>query len=86
MNQSTSSSSSIPRWNYKKADWTLYKRLSDDLCKGRRGVMDMVSGFDPHRGSVLLISPKRPSTCSRPRKRTRERLYKPWAFDAIELK
>ncbi|KAH3877575.1 hypothetical protein DPMN_001450 [Dreissena polymorpha] len=44
------------------------------------------SGSIPTVGAFFRSHPKTPSTGSRPRKRTRERLYKPKAFDAIELK
>ncbi|KAH3851197.1 hypothetical protein DPMN_093677 [Dreissena polymorpha] len=43
-------------------------------------------GFDLHFGAFFRSSPKTRSTGCRPRKRTRERLNKPEAFDAIELK
>ncbi|KAH3868106.1 hypothetical protein DPMN_031245 [Dreissena polymorpha] len=43
-------------------------------------------GLDHHHGSVPQITPKTPSTASRPRKRTRQRLYSPQAFDKIEPK
>ncbi|KAH3807324.1 hypothetical protein DPMN_135661 [Dreissena polymorpha] len=45
-----------------------------------------VTGSIPTVGAFFRSFPKTPSTGSRPRKRTRERLYKPKAFDAIELK
>ncbi|KAH3841120.1 hypothetical protein DPMN_114577 [Dreissena polymorpha] len=47
-------------------------RGTPGLVKGRRGVMDMVTGSIPTAGSFFRSPPKTPSTGSRPRKRTRE--------------
>ncbi|KAH3788616.1 hypothetical protein DPMN_166762 [Dreissena polymorpha] len=43
-----------------------------------------VKGSIPARGAFSRSSPKTPSTGYRPRIRTRERFYKPEAFDAID--
>lgn len=36
LDHTVSTSSSLPRWNYKKADWPLFQSVSDDLCKDIR--------------------------------------------------
>lgn len=36
LDRSVSMSSSLPRWNYKKADWPLFQSVSDELCKDIR--------------------------------------------------
>ncbi|KAH3771453.1 hypothetical protein DPMN_172772 [Dreissena polymorpha] len=45
-----------------------------------------VTGSIPDVGEFLRSPPKTPSTGSKPRKGIPERLNKPKAFDAIELK
>ena len=36
MNTYISCESTLPRWNYKKADWTLYRQLTDPVTKDIR--------------------------------------------------